>query len=118
MYKCKHCDFEFEHPVDSTEFPTSPEVKQVCPRCQSAMIIKKKEHECLLFLGFNERIYWGLGDFTLENKIVALLSGNEVIMDKLEYTFLKNEPTDYLKKFPKNSKVKILGAAKYFEEDL
>lgn len=121
MYRCDNCGAEFDHSETVTESrPVGAESYQVCPMCGSTggitEIIKKKS-EFLFLLGYKGNIYWGISDMIPEENIIALLSGAPVIMDKLDETMYKYKSSDYLKRFPENSRVHIVGAARYFEEE-
>ena len=121
MYRCDNCGAEFDHSETVTESrDLGAESYQACPMCGSTggiTEITEKKSEFLFLLGYKGNIYWGISDMIPEENIIALLGGFPVIMDKLDETLYKCKPTDYLKRFPENSRVHIVGAARYFEED-
>lgn len=121
MFRCNSCGAEFDHSETVTESrPVGEESYQVCPMCGSTgefTEITVKKSDFLYFLGHKGNIYWGISEFIPEENIIALLGGVPVIMDKLDETLYKCKPTDYLKRFPENSRVHIVGAARYLEEE-
>ena len=121
MFRCNSCGAEFDHSETVIEpRPLGAESYQVCPMCGSTggiTEITEKKSEFLFLLGYKGNIYWGISDMIPEENIIALLSGAPVIMDKLDETLYKCKSSDYLKRFPENSRVHIVGAARYFEED-
>lgn len=121
MFRCNSCGEEFDHSLTVTESrPLGEESYQVCPMCGSTgeftKIIKKKS-DFLFLLGYKGNIYWGISESIPEENIIALLGGVPVIMDKLDDTMYKFKSSGYLKRFPENSRVDIVGAARYFEEE-
>lgn len=121
MYRCNSCGEVFDHSETVTESrPLGEESYQVCPICGSTgeftEIIKKKS-DFLYFLGYKGNIYWGISVLIPEENIIALLGGVPVIMDKLDETMYQYKSSDYLTRFPEESKVHIVGAARYFEEE-
>ena len=121
MFRCNSCGTEFDHSETVTESrDLGAESYQVCPMCGSTggiTEITETKLDLLFLLGYKGNIYWGISDMIPEENIIALLGGFPVIMDKLDETLYKCKPTDYLKRFPENSRVHIVGAARYFEED-
>lgn len=121
MFRCNSCGAEFDHSETVTESrDLGAESYQACPMCGSTGEFTekiKKKSDFLYFLGYKGNIYWGISEFVPEENIVALLGGVPIMMDKLDETLYKCKPTDYLKRFPENSRVHIVGAARYFEED-
>ena len=121
MFRCNSCGAEFDHSETVTESrDLGAESYQACPMCGSTgefTEITEKKSEFLFLLGYKGNIYWGISDMIPEENIIALLSGAPVIMDKLDETLYKCKSSDYLKRFPENSRVHIVGAARYFEEE-
>ena len=121
MYRCDNCGAEFDHSETVTESrPLGAESYQVCPVCESTggiTEITEKKSEFLYLLSYKGNMYWGISDMIPEDNVVVLLSGVPVIMDKLDETLYKLKSSDYLKRFPKESRVHIVGAARYFEEE-
>ena len=121
MYRCDNCGAEFDHSETVTESrPVGAESYQVCPMCGSTggiTEITETKAKFLYFLGYKGNMYWGISNMIPEENIIALLSGAPVIMDKLDETMYKFKSSGYLKRFPENSRVHIVGAARYFEED-
>lgn len=121
MFKCNSCGAEFDH-SKTVNIPLlgGAESLQVCPSCGSTgefTEITEKKSEFLYFLSYKGGMYWGISDMIPEDNVVALFEGVPVIMDKLDETMYKFKSSDYLKRFPEESRVHIVGAARYFEED-
>ena len=121
MFRCNECGAEFDLIATVTESrDLGAESYQACPICGSTgefTEITVKKSDFFYFLGYKGNIYWGISDFIPEENIIALLGGAPVIMDKLDERLYMCKPTDYLKRFPEYSRVHIVGAARYFEEE-
>lgn len=121
MFRCNGCGSEFDHSETVTESrPLGEESYQVCPVCGASgefTEISKKKSEFLYFLSYKGNMYWGISNIIHEDYIIAILQGAPVIMDKLDDTLYKIKSSDYLKRFPEESRVHIVGAARYFEEE-
>ena len=121
MFRCNECGAEFDHSETVTESrPLGAESYQACPVCGSTgefTEISKEKSEFLFLLSYKGNMYWVISDMIPEDYIIALLEGVPVIMDKLDETLYKFKSSDYPKRFPEKSRVHIVGAARYFEED-
>lgn len=121
MFKCESCGAEFDHSETVTEpRPVGAESYQVCPVCGSAggfTELTEKQPEYIILLTYNGNIYWALDDRITDDYVIVRFQGKDVIMDKLDDDLIRLKPADYLKRFPKDRRVDIVGTAHYFEED-
>lgn len=121
MYRCEDCGGEFDHTKTVTESrPLGAESYQACPVCGSTggfTEITGKQPEYIILLAYEGSIYWALGGYIAADYVIVRLNGKDLIMDKLDDGLIKFKPADYLKRFPKDSRVNIVGSAWYFEEE-
>lgn len=121
MFRCDNCGAEFDHSETVTESrDLGAESYQVCPMCKSTggiTEITEKQPEYIILLTYNGDIYWALDDLIVGDYVIVRFQGKDVIMDKLDDDLIRLKPAGYLEKFPKDSRVNIVGTAHYFEED-